>query len=287
MTKLNVKRTGMILTAISAIIYGISPIYAKISYSNGSNGIMLTFLRNLIPLPILFFLVRRKDLSIFIPRKQHIQLFILALLTSSTTATLYSSYLYIPVGTATVLHFTYPILVMLGSILFLSEKFNMRKLVALLISVVGISMFFQGGLGSFFGFFIAFLSGVLFALYFLYVDKSGMKGMYPFLYSFYVCFYGSIIMLVYSFLSKDLTFSLNAKAWAYSIGIALSTSIFALSFLQMGIGKIGPSMAAILSMLEPITGVLFGVLILGESFSWLTLLGCICILSAIFILRKE
>lgn len=248
---------------------------------------MLTFLRNLIPLPILFLMVKKKGLSVSISGKQHVQLFILALLTSSTTATLYSSYPYIPVGTATVLHFTYPTLVMLGSVLFLSEKFSRRKIAALLISIVGIAMFFQGGLGSFFGFFSALLSGVLFALYFLYVDKSGMKTMYPFLYSFYVCFYGSLIMLVYSFVSKDLTFSLNIKAWIYSVGIALSTSIFALTFLQMGIGKIGPSMAAILSMLEPITGVIFGVLILKESFSLLTLVGCVCILSAIFILRKE
>lgn len=287
MEQQNLKKTGMLLTAISAIIYGISPIYAKISYLNGSNGVMLTFLRNFFPLPVLYYIVRQKGLSMQITKQEHRKLFLLALLTSSTTATLYSSYIYIPVGTATVLHFTYPTMVMLGSVIFLKESLSKPKIIALIISSIGISMFFQGGLDSFYGFFIAFLSGVLFAIYILYVDKSRMKSMYPFLYSFYICFYGSFIMLAYSLFSGDFTLQLNGKAWAYSVAIALSTSIFALSFLQMGIKRVGPSMAAIISMLEPITGVLFGVIVLQEHFSFSALVGCICILSAIVVLAKK
>lgn len=287
MRERSLKKTGILLTAISAIIYGISPIYAKISYLNGSNGVMLTFLRNFFPLPLLYMIVRAKGLSIKVSKEEHLKLFLLAFLTSSTTATLYSSYIYIPVGTATVLHFTYPTMVMLGSVIFLQESLNRSKMAALIISTLGISMFFQGGLDSLYGFFIAFLSGILFAAYILYVEKSGMKSMYPFLFSFYICLYGSLLMFAYATFSGDFTLGLNMKAWSYSIAIALSTSIFALSFLQMGIKRVGPSMAAIISMLEPITGVLFGVVVLQEVFSFSSLIGCICILSAIVVLARQ
>ena len=45
---------GIIFTAASAVIFGFTPILARISYDGGANGITMTFLRCLLSLPILF-----------------------------------------------------------------------------------------------------------------------------------------------------------------------------------------------------------------------------------------
>lgn len=280
------KQSGMLLTAISAIIYGITPIFARISYDGGSNGIMVTLLRNLIPIPVLFLIVRFNNVEFIVSKEDRRKLLYLAILGCSTTATLYSSYSYIPVGTATVLHFSYPTLVMIGSVVFMKEPLNRVKVIALIISTLGTTVFFEGGLNHVYGIFISLLSGVLFALYVLYVEQSQMKSMHPMLYSFYLCCYSSVLMMGYSLFTGDFTIHMTTAAWWNSIIVALSTSIFATTFLQMGIKRIGPSMASILSMLEPITGVLCGILILHESFSVITIVGCACIFAAILILQK-
>ncbi|MEG1049471.1 MAG: DMT family transporter, partial [Oscillospiraceae bacterium] len=62
------------------------------------------------------------------------------------------------------------------------------------------------------------------------------------------------------------------------------TSILGISFLQIGIKHIGASNAAVFSLFEPISGVVLGVLILKESCSIRTFLGCVLILVAVAIL---
>ena len=49
------KTKGYFLTILSAVIFGFTPILAKITYSMGSNGITMAFFRHLFVIPILFF----------------------------------------------------------------------------------------------------------------------------------------------------------------------------------------------------------------------------------------
>ena len=52
------KERGYFLTILSAIIFGFTPILAKITYNMGSNGITLAFFRHLFVIPILFLIIK-------------------------------------------------------------------------------------------------------------------------------------------------------------------------------------------------------------------------------------
>ena len=52
------KERGYFLTILSAIIFGFTPILAKITYNIGSNGITLAFFRHLFVIPILFLMIK-------------------------------------------------------------------------------------------------------------------------------------------------------------------------------------------------------------------------------------
>ena len=54
---MNTKQQGILFTVIATIIFGITPAVGKLTYSMGSNGIQLAFLRHLFVVPLFLFIV--------------------------------------------------------------------------------------------------------------------------------------------------------------------------------------------------------------------------------------
>ena len=55
------KTKGIALVILSAVIFGITPTMAKYTYTHGSNPVMMTMFRSLLPIPIILaFLLFKK-----------------------------------------------------------------------------------------------------------------------------------------------------------------------------------------------------------------------------------
>lgn len=277
---------GFLCVAISAFIFGFTPILSKLTYSGGSNAIMLVFLRNIMCLPILYIILKYKKISLKITKIEAKKLLILSLFSTILTALLlYGSYSFISVGMATTVHYVYPILVALVLVIFFKEKISKIKIIALIISFAGILLFFDGEKSSsFVGLFIAFLSGISYGLALIYMDKSGIKDYYPFLVTFYSCVFASVVLFFVAILTGKFTLSLTGTAWSYSFIVSVLTSVIAITFMQIGVRNIGPTTTAILCMFEPITSVILGIILLNESCTFKSILGCLLILIAVLIL---
>ena len=78
--------------------------------------------------------------------------------------------------------------------------------------------------------------------------------------------------------------SLTTKSWIISAVFAFLCTVVALSLLQVGIKHIGASEAAVISTFEPITSVVFGVLLLNERITLLKIVACILIFVGVLIL---
>jgi len=70
-------------------------------------------------------------------------------------------------------------------------------------------------------------------------------------------------------------------AYGYSLLIAILTSIIGIICLQQGVRYLGAATASILSMFEPVTSVIFGIVILQEQLTIVKAIGCFIILGAI------
>ncbi|MPQ43894.1 DMT family transporter [Clostridium tarantellae] len=286
------KSKGILLTILSAIIFGFAFTLSPITYGDGgSNAVTLTFLRSFICIPILFIVLKIKKIPIKITKKELFNFFILGFIGAAvTTVTLNTSFAYIDVGIASTLHFVYPIFVTLGCVIFFKERLGKKKLIALIIATLGICCFFgtSGETTSAnlpLGISLAIFSGATYAFYIIFMDKSGLKDLNPFKASFYIAIVVSAIVGIYGIFTKELTiFNLTAKSWGLTILIAILCSFVAVSLLQVGIKHIGASTASILSTFEPITGVICGTLILGENFNLLKLIACALIFLGVGIL---
>lgn len=262
------------------------PLAAKIIYSNGSNSLTLTFHRLLFSAPLLYVLFRRKtNESIKLNKAELRNMIILSIGYVSTPMLLLSSYNFTSSGTATTIHFIYPVLVLIGCAIFFKEKINRIRGISCILCMVGLITFYTPGDDmGFVGIILALLSGITYSFYIIYFSKSGLQHMNTFKVAFYLSSIGSLEVLVISIITKTLTFNLNALALALSIFFAFATSGIATLLFQAGTRIVGPQKASLLSTFEPLTSVIVGVMLLNENLSFISTIGIVCILVSVVLL---
>ncbi|RXI44601.1 EamA/RhaT family transporter [Clostridium tetani] len=288
------KTKGILLTMLSSITFGFAFTLGPMTYgAQGSNPVTLTFLRNFLSLPFLLVIMLFLKIDFKITKKQLKNLIILGFVGNAiTTLMLNMAFAYIDVGIVTPIHFTYPIFVTLGCVIFFHEKLSKQKVLALIIAMSGIGCFFFAALTSasfgsstLLGLFLSIASGVFYAFYIIFMDKSGLKSEPPFKITFYVAIASTIGMFLYGEVTNQLVLgSLTTKAWYISTIFAFLCTVVALSLLQVGIKHIGASEAAVISTFEPITSVIFGALLLGEQITLIKIVACILIFAGVLTL---
>ena len=272
--------SGVIFVFLSAVIFGFTPVLAAISYQGGNNGINMAFLRAFLPIPVLlllWFFTARKSVP---TRRQVGTAVILGGLLFGCTLLLYSSYAYISPGIATTLHFMYPLYVVLFNTVFRRQKPGMIRIAGMLLGMIGAVMLVDLGGGSSdpLGLFLAFLSGIFYAAYILVLQKESAAPMPLYQLMTIVSISGAALCAVVGLAMGKLTLVLTAPAWGYAISVAMLTAIVGCVLFQAGVRRVGDANAAIFSLLEPLTSIIFGVILLHDAFSFQKGLGCALIL---------
>ena len=244
----------MVFSAASAVLFGVTPAVASRIYSMGGNAVTLTFYRNLMAVPVLLALLGLEGVSLRLTRREAGLLLLMgAGFRVTTTLMLYQSYLYIPTGMATTLHFLYPALTALLCRARFRERLGPWKLFALGLSGLGALCLLELGAGTDpRGVLLASSSALTYACYLIGLDKTALRDMHPHKAACYMGLLNAAAMLAVGLPTHQL---------------AVSTSFLAVSLLQRGIRLLGASSAALFSMLEPITSVAVGCLALAESVS--------------------
>lgn len=281
------KAKGILFTILSALLFGVTPVLASMSYELGSNPLTLTFYRNLLVIPILAVIMLARKSSFRIDRKTLLNILVIGCLGRGvTTLMLYSAYDYVGIGTATTLHFLYPVFVALICLLFYKDKLDRWKILALAIAAGGVLFFLEKGNLSegWPGLLLAAGSGLTYAFYMVGMEKKGLSEMDPFQISFYMAMAVSVGMLAYNIPVKQIVFALPPKAFLLTLVVAVCTSLLAVVFLQIGIKHLNATVAAIFCLFEPIACSISGLLFLHEKMTIAKILGSLLILAAVVII---
>ena len=123
-----------------------------------------------------------------------------------TTQTLFSSYNYLGVGTATTLHFIYPAFVCILEYIFLKQKMSKKKLFSLIFAGLGVYALiaFENNVLSTLGVFLAVFSGLSYAINLICMSMKDVKNIDNRAVTMYVTFGAATGMLVYSLIKGSL-----------------------------------------------------------------------------------
>lgn len=271
---------GIFYVFLSAVVFGFTPILANLSYMGGSNGVNMAFWRALIPLPLLFVLGHLTSPGYRATPRQWKRGLLLGIIQFACTLMLYSSYSYIPVGIATTLHFLYPLFVVLYHIIRFRERPSRMKLAGLLLGVAGAAALLEMGDGGLHpvGVALALLSGVDFAICLIVLQKESGDPLPLYRLTFTTSLSGCLLCAVVGLGMGKLTLALTPQAWLFTIITAFAVTIGGTAVFQAGLRIVGDADAAVYSLLEPITSIVFGLLLLGEVFTARKGISCVLIL---------
>jgi drug/metabolite transporter (DMT)-like permease len=272
---------GIFLVVISAVSFGFMPIFARLAYAQGVGVDELLFMRFLLAF-IIMGVILAASRRLILPRGEDLLLLIvLGGLAYFVQSTLYfTALLYSPVAIVALILYTYPVFVTIGAFVLGWEKISWRLAGAFVIAVVGL-LFVANPFGEPLGFgvILALGSSIIYTIYILGGSKvlrrvSGDVG------AFYVMGAASASFGLAGKLTNALRLNWTPMGWFWIAMITVVGTVVAVTFFFIGISKIGPSRAALISLLEPVTAIFASLALFGNSLSTLQWFGGMLILLA-------
>lgn len=276
---------GLLYGVISSSTFGLIPLFALPAIQKGIGVDSVMFYRFGISALVLglWLLIRKHDLRINV--REGMTLAVLGIFYALTALLLTSSYLYIPSGIATTIHFLYPVVVTATMILFFKDKVSLPLIVAVLMAISGVYLLSNNGASgtvSLKGLLLVLTTVITYAVYIVGVNKSFVHRMDGLKLTFYVLLAGAIVFggnLLIKGVALDLILDFNTGV--YLVLLALIPTLVSDFTLILSVQHVGSTTTAVLGCMEPLTAVVMGVCFLNEHLGGWQLIGMFVILLAV------
>jgi len=266
---------GVLLVFMSAVCFGLIPVFAKYAYAGGANVTTLLLLRFTIATLIFCLYIFIKFKKVELSRSNLLSLFLLGGVLYTLQANCYfASVKYIPASLAVLLFYAYPIFVVLLSLLVEKEMLTRQILSAMALSIIGLTMVLGTSFGqiNILGILLSIAAALVYSCYIVYGNRV-VKQLPSVVTSAFVSFFAACSLLAIGLSSGSLAFNLTAQAWTAVVGIAVFCTVIAIFTFFKGMELIGSTRASILSMIEPLVTIGFSALVFYERMTWFQLLG--------------
>jgi len=201
---------------------------------------------------------------------------------------LFASYRYVPIGIATTVFYTYPLWVAALSAARTKTPIGRRKLGGLLLSLVGLVAMFGDGWrepAQAAGFALAFASALVYAAYIL-VSERVLRRASPYVSSAYIAAFAAVALTLTAWATgafDRLAQPSTWAPWAAAGSLAVVSTFGAITLFAVGVRRLGPGAASIVSFVEPPAAATLGALFLRQSIEPLQIAGGAVVLLGILI----
>ncbi|MFA6732133.1 MAG: DMT family transporter [Sphaerochaeta sp.] len=271
---------GYLLVAISAVCFGIMPIFARIAYASGADTLTLLFFRFFAG-GVLLSLVAWKRKALLPPKGYWPIVVLLGVLGYTGTSFCYFTALkYASASVVSLLLYAYPALVTLFSVLFTHEKLSFATGLSLALALLGcILVIGLGGHAEPKGVILALIAAFAYSLYILI--SAQVVGKRTAMASSAVIIVSSSLSYLFLMLRSGVHLPQTVSGVLATLSLALFSTVVAFWSFFAGMGRIGATNASLVSTLEPLVTVFSAVLFLGELPSFATLGGGALIIIAL------
>lgn len=272
---------------LAAAAYGTNPLFAMPLYSEGMSVDSVLFYRYAIATVMLGALMLAKGEPFRVRRSDILALAGAGILFALSSLLLFASYNYMDVGIASTILFVYPVFVAVLMASLFHERISHITLLAIALALVGIALLSQGESESgetsvsLTGIILVVLSSLSYAIYMVAINKSRLRHISSLQMTFYSLVFGSLLFVVRLGFLSDLQMPSGAISWVCVTSLGIFPTIISLLAMTVAIHDIGSTPTAILGALEPVTGLIIGIAMFGETLTGQSISGILLILVAV------
>mgnify|MGYP001270284618 CR=1 FL=1 len=274
---------GIIYTLSSAVLYGAIPVLHASTFAYGNNALTIALCDSLGVLPVLAVIAVRRRTAMRVNGRQLLAVALTALCGPVlATVLLTASYRYIGIGTATAIHFMYPVMVAALLMAVFHSRPSRRTAAALTLAVAGAMMFVDWrdrlniiGLG------LALASALCYAIYLVLIDRTSLKDMDDYKVSLYLALLAAALLCGYGSVSGQLRLDQPLVSYLLMAAAALLGPLAAFVMLKRGIRLIGSRRASLYCLAEPLVSLACGTMFLDEKVTWTKMVGSAVLAAAL------
>ncbi|MBI9095407.1 MAG: DMT family transporter [Sphaerochaeta sp.] len=287
-------RTGVALTLLSSSFFGLMGLFNKLAREGGLGLYERITLRFLVAALVLFLVLKVQGKSTALPRHLRLRLCISSsLFFGGTSYLLFLSYTFIPTSLTTTLHFIYPLLVLIIAMALDGYRPSAMQKWGTFLSLAGLYLAVRPSGGSSadqaLGIALALASALTFCLYVRFLSQKEIRSVDNTLLMLHVLTSAAIVWAVPTIIAL-LSSTHSPIVWTKAVGgiagLALLSTVLGCSFFSLGIRAIGSEKASVLSVFEPVTAILAGVIILGESLPQTFTVGAVLIMVGSYLVSR-
>ncbi len=288
MNKLN----GFLYGIISSASFGLIPLFAIPAMQHGMDFMNVISYRFLFATISLAVLLKIRKVSFGIQKSDLPTLLLLSFFYIISSVFLLWGYKFMPSGVATTIHFMYPVVTTVIMMLFFREKNSVVRTLAILMAIAGVySLSYSDSKGEtdLLGVVIVLISAVGYALYLVAVGQRKNQSLKGLKLTFYVFLFSTIILLAGMLSTGNMHPIPDYTTAGNLLLLAIIPTIVSNLTLIEAIKYIGATRTSVLGAMEPVTAVVVGIAVFGETFTVSIAIGIMLIVSAvtIIILKKH
>jgi drug/metabolite transporter (DMT)-like permease len=185
------------------------------------------------------------------------------------------------------LHYVYPVLVFGGAVILGRDRATRARIAALALAVAGVALVLLGGASGSLnapGVALALGAALSYTVYILLADRVVSEGD-PFTLAAIVTTSACAGILAFSAVTGTVDLSLDAAGWAAMVALALVSTVAGVTAFLLGLARVGPSTASIVSTVEPVVTVALAAVVFAERLGPIQLAGGALVLAAVIVLQ--
>ncbi len=272
---------------ISSVLFGIFPSLQNQAILTGASPVFVVLFSNLFCVIGSFLLCLYKGIELKISGKQTVAYLFSGFFIFITDYTLALSYTRIPVGLATMIHFVYPVMIYIASVVFFHEKVDAGRFFAIVLSVSGLFLLNDGEtISDLKGVAYALVSALSYSFNLILFERGPFREHDPSKKNFYMFLAALHFSLIIDL--KAVSFiSISSHQLIY-LSLASLSLFFGSLLMAKGIAELGSCDSAFISTLEPVTSLAVSTLIYRYVLKVRSIIGCaLIVLSLIPIMKKK
>lgn len=283
------KIKGILFAALSSSTFGLAPFFTISLIMAGYSTFEALSYRWGVASLFLFLVGVFSGVKFRMSWRDFRTVFCLSLFRATTSFSLVVAYQNIASGVASVIHFMYPMAVALTMMFVFKEPKSKTIISAIVISIIGAVFLSTGNIESsgggdtVLGIVMSTISVFSYAGYIVGVRRTRAVNIPSVPLTCSVMGIGAVLFIIGGFFTGGIRIETDPHIWLYIAGLGLvATAISNISLVQ-GIKLAGPTLASIMGAMEPLTAVVIGIFVFGETFSWHTAVGIVLILFAVLL----
>ena len=283
---------GYIAGILASVSYGTNPLFGKVLMESGVPIMAMLFFRYAFAAVILAVLMMFRKESFLVKRRGVGLLILLGIFFAGSSITLFCSYEFIPSGLATTLIYLYPVIVALIMV-FLRIYPSWQTWLAISATFGGI-LLLSSPSGDVQirvpGVLLAIGSALCYSFYLVIVNRSKrIRNVSEHTITLYSLVTGAILFATIRHAQGgSMLEGIDTLGdWGNLIGLAIIPTMVSMLTIAISSRYIGPTKTAVLGVFEPLTAILIGTLLFGETLTAKMALGiAICVAAVVFMIIK-